>query len=90
MKKSKWVRLELTRQSAVFSPVDHPYIYRSVFVDGRIHAPDLYGFAPRFCVTANFIQHNKSSGLRFKITEPRGIRPSTHQGAFRSISGESL
>lgn len=29
-------------ESAVFSPVDHPYIYRSVFVDGRIHAPDLY------------------------------------------------
>ncbi|KFZ08268.1 hypothetical protein V502_09455 [Pseudogymnoascus sp. VKM F-4520 (FW-2644)] len=36
-------------ESAVFSPVDHPYIYRSVFVDGRIHAPDfitnLVGFA---------------------------------------------
>jgi len=28
-------------QSAVFSPVSHPYIYRAVFVDGRVHAPDL-------------------------------------------------
>ncbi|APA11125.1 hypothetical protein sscle_07g058950 [Sclerotinia sclerotiorum 1980 UF-70] len=36
-------------ESAVFSPAEHPYIYRAVFVDGRIHAPDfiahLVGFA---------------------------------------------
>ncbi|KAI9734486.1 MAG: hypothetical protein M1818_006875 [Claussenomyces sp. TS43310] len=36
-------------ESAVFSPVTHPYIYRAVFVDGRVHAPDfivhLVGFA---------------------------------------------
>lgn len=28
-------------KSAVFSPMNHPYIYRAVFVDGRVHAPDL-------------------------------------------------
>ena len=31
------------------SPASHPYIYRAVFIDGRIHAPDfishLVGFA---------------------------------------------
>lgn len=36
-------------ESAIFSPAHHPYIYRSVFIDGRIHAPDfiahLVGFA---------------------------------------------
>ena len=36
-------------ESAVYSPVNHPYIYRAVFIDGRIHAPDfiahLVGFA---------------------------------------------
>ncbi|KAM3083641.1 hypothetical protein ACMFMF_001010 [Clarireedia jacksonii] len=36
-------------ESAIFSPAEHPYIYRAVFVDGRIHAPDfiahLVGFA---------------------------------------------
>lgn len=36
-------------QSAVYSPANHPYIYRAVFIDGRIHAPDfiahLVGFA---------------------------------------------
>lgn len=36
-------------ESAVYSPAAHPYIYRAVFVDGRIHAPDfiahLVGFA---------------------------------------------
>lgn len=36
-------------QSAVYSPAHHPYIYRAVFIDGRIHAPDfiahLVGFA---------------------------------------------
>lgn len=36
-------------QSAVYSPAIHPYIYRAVFIDGRIHAPDfiahLVGFA---------------------------------------------
>ncbi|PSS01006.1 hypothetical protein BD289DRAFT_501230 [Coniella lustricola] len=35
--------------SAIFSPVNHPYVYRAVFVDGRIHASDfithLVGFA---------------------------------------------
>jgi len=37
------------RQSAMYSPAHHPYIYRAVFIDGRIHAPDfiahLIGFA---------------------------------------------
>jgi hypothetical protein len=28
-------------KSAIFSPINHPYIYRAVFVDGRVHAPDL-------------------------------------------------
>lgn len=36
-------------ESAIFSPANHPYIYRAVFVDGRVHAPDfiahLVGFA---------------------------------------------
>ena len=36
-------------ESSTFSTVDHPYIYRAVFVDGRVHAPDfithLVGFA---------------------------------------------
>ncbi|CAF3453853.1 unnamed protein product [Fusarium graminearum] len=35
--------------SAVYSPANHPYIYRAVFIDGRVHAPDfiahLVGFA---------------------------------------------
>ncbi|PTB66520.1 hypothetical protein BBK36DRAFT_1201469 [Trichoderma citrinoviride] len=35
--------------SAVYSPANHPYIYRAVFIDGRVHAPDfishLIGFA---------------------------------------------
>ena len=36
-------------QSAVYSPANHPHIYRAVFIDGRVHAPDfiahLVGFA---------------------------------------------
>ncbi|KAJ2985532.1 hypothetical protein NUW58_g5478 [Xylaria curta] len=36
-------------QSSLYSPACHPYIYRAVFIDGRIHAPDfiahLVGFA---------------------------------------------
>ncbi|RMZ70326.1 S-adenosyl-L-methionine-dependent methyltransferase-like [Pyrenophora seminiperda CCB06] len=36
-------------ESSTFSTLTHPYIYRAVFVDGRIHAPDfvthLVGFA---------------------------------------------
>ncbi|KAJ9133118.1 hypothetical protein NKR19_g9163 [Coniochaeta hoffmannii] len=36
-------------ESAIYSPAHHPYIYRSVFIDGRLHAPDfiahLVGFA---------------------------------------------
>ncbi len=30
-----------TPQSAIYAPAHHPYIYRAVFIDGRIHAPDL-------------------------------------------------
>ncbi|KAJ9136683.1 hypothetical protein NKR23_g9582 [Pleurostoma richardsiae] len=36
-------------ESSVYSPAHHPYIYRAVFIDGRLHAPDfiahLVGFA---------------------------------------------
>ncbi|KAI9794741.1 MAG: hypothetical protein M1835_006372 [Candelina submexicana] len=36
-------------ESSTFSNISHPYIYRAVFVDGRVHAPDfithLVGFA---------------------------------------------
>ncbi|KAI0840657.1 hypothetical protein F5Y06DRAFT_263304 [Hypoxylon sp. FL0890] len=36
-------------ESAIFAPASHPYIYRAVFIDGRVHAPDfiahLVGFA---------------------------------------------
>ena len=36
-------------QSSTFGSINHPYIYRAVFVDGRVHAPDflthLVGFA---------------------------------------------
>ncbi|OTA93345.1 hypothetical protein M434DRAFT_395756 [Hypoxylon sp. CO27-5] len=36
-------------ESAIYSPASHPYIYRAVFIDGRVHAPDfiahLVGFA---------------------------------------------
>lgn len=36
-------------ESSTFSNITHPYVYRAVFVDGRIHAPDfithLVGFA---------------------------------------------
>ncbi|KAI9795742.1 MAG: hypothetical protein M1833_006835 [Piccolia ochrophora] len=36
-------------ESSTFSTINHPYIYRAVFIDGRIHAPDfiahLVGFA---------------------------------------------
>lgn len=36
-------------ESSLYGPLSHPYIYRAVFIDGRIHAPDfiahLVGFA---------------------------------------------
>ncbi|RKF58864.1 hypothetical protein OnM2_064004 [Erysiphe neolycopersici] len=39
----------VSMESSIFSSVSHPYIYRAVFIDGRIHAPDflshLVGFA---------------------------------------------
>ncbi|EPE35611.1 hypothetical protein GLAREA_11311 [Glarea lozoyensis ATCC 20868] len=39
----------VSMESAIFSVASHPHIYRAVFVDGRIHAPDfishLVGFA---------------------------------------------
>jgi hypothetical protein len=31
----------VSMESAIFSNASHPHIYRAVFVDGRIHAPDL-------------------------------------------------
>lgn len=36
-------------ESAIYSPASHPYLYRAIFIDGRLHAPDfiahLVGFA---------------------------------------------
>lgn len=46
-----WILLDVANlsQSAIYSPANHPYIYRAVFIDGRVHAPDfiahLVGFA---------------------------------------------
>ncbi|KAL9624171.1 MAG: hypothetical protein Q9160_001693 [Pyrenula sp. 1 TL-2023] len=28
-------------ESSIFSPISHPHIYRAVFIDGRVHAPNL-------------------------------------------------
>ena len=38
-------------QSAVYSPANHPYIYRAVFIDGRVHAPDLIAHLVGFALT---------------------------------------
>ena len=35
-----WHSILTHAQSSTFSTLSHPYIYRAVFVDGRIHAPD--------------------------------------------------
>ncbi|RVX66922.1 hypothetical protein B0A52_09046 [Exophiala mesophila] len=39
----------VSMESSIFAPITHPHIYRAVFVDGRIHAPNflshLVGFA---------------------------------------------
>ena len=29
------------QKSSTFSTINHPYVYRAVFIDGRVHAPDL-------------------------------------------------
>lgn len=39
----------VSMESSIFAPITHPHIYRAVFIDGRIHAPNflshLVGFA---------------------------------------------
>ena len=37
---SIWSIIKLIIQSSTFGSVSHPHIYRAVFVDGRVHAPD--------------------------------------------------
>ncbi|PHH72530.1 hypothetical protein CDD82_5928 [Ophiocordyceps australis] len=36
--------------SAIYSPATHPYIYRAVFVDGRIHTPDFMAHLVAFAL----------------------------------------
>ncbi|PHH60610.1 hypothetical protein CDD81_1400 [Ophiocordyceps australis] len=36
--------------SAIYSPATHPYIYRAVFVDGRIHTPDFMSHLVAFAL----------------------------------------
>lgn len=72
----KRVGLWLTGQSAVFSPVDHPYIYRSVFVDGRIHAPDLYDLALVFISQLIVSSITNLVGFALKL---RNLGVSDHQ-----------
>ncbi|KAL9131823.1 MAG: hypothetical protein Q9217_000350 [Psora testacea] len=42
-------RVLIVTQSSTFGPIVHPHVYRAVFIDGRVHAPDflthLVGFA---------------------------------------------
>jgi hypothetical protein len=37
-------------QSSTFSTVTHPYIYRAVFIDGRLHAADFISHLVGFCL----------------------------------------
>jgi hypothetical protein len=37
-------------QSSTFSTVTHPYIYRAVFIDGRLHAADFITHLVGFCL----------------------------------------
>ncbi|KAK3333318.1 hypothetical protein B0T19DRAFT_382016 [Cercophora scortea] len=37
-------------ESAIYATAHHPYIYRAVFIDGRIHAPDFIGHLVGFAM----------------------------------------
>ncbi|KAK3692174.1 hypothetical protein B0T22DRAFT_446617 [Podospora appendiculata] len=37
-------------ESAIYTTAHHPYIYRAVFIDGRIHAPDFIGHLVGFAM----------------------------------------
>ncbi|KAH0561990.1 hypothetical protein GP486_003300 [Trichoglossum hirsutum] len=66
-------------ESSTFSNINHPYIYRAVFVDGRVHAPDLY--AKLFPKTSSFaITHLVGFALKL-----RNLGISDH-GLIRELS----
>ena len=76
-------------ESATFSNISHPYVYRAVWVDGSIHAPDflchLVGFALKLR-NLGFSDH----GLVRELSEPLAGSLYTGQGHSRIYEDQGI
>ncbi|RHZ70416.1 hypothetical protein CDV55_108436 [Aspergillus turcosus] len=76
-------------ESSLFSPVAHPYIYRAVFVDGRVHAPSFLSHLVGFVLKLRNLGIS-DHGLIRELSAPLAGSLYTGEGHSRLYDDEAV
>ncbi|RMJ28723.1 hypothetical protein PHISP_00368 [Aspergillus sp. HF37] len=76
-------------ESSMFSPIAHPYIYRAVFVDGRVHAPSFLSHLVAFALKLRNLGIS-DHGLIRELSAPLAGSLYTGEGHSRIYDDESV
>ncbi|KAF7158409.1 hypothetical protein CNMCM5623_003412 [Aspergillus felis] len=76
-------------ESSLFSPVIHPYIYRAVFVDGRVHAPSFLSHLVGFVLKLRNLGIS-DHGLIRELSSPLAGSLYTGEGHSRLYDDEAV
>ncbi|GFF34598.1 uncharacterized protein YML020W [Aspergillus lentulus] len=76
-------------ESSLFSPVVHPYIYRAVFVDGRVHAPSFLSHLVGFVLKLRNLGIS-DHGLIRELSSPLAGSLYTGEGHSRLYDEEAV
>ncbi|RHZ64730.1 uncharacterized protein CDV56_109261 [Aspergillus thermomutatus] len=76
-------------ESSLFSPVVHPYIYRAVFVDGRVHAPSFLSHLVGFVLKLRNLGIS-DHGLIREMSSPLAGSLYTGEGHSRLYDDEAV
>ncbi|GIC89269.1 uncharacterized protein Aud_005681 [Aspergillus udagawae] len=76
-------------ESSLFSPVVHPYIYRAVFVDGRVHAPSFLSHLVGFVLKLRNLGIS-DHGLIRELSSPLAGSLYTGEGHSRLYDDEAI
>ncbi|KAJ5101785.1 hypothetical protein NUU61_004007 [Penicillium alfredii] len=76
-------------ESSLYSPIAHPYIYRAVFVDGRVHAPSFLSHLVGFALKLRNLGIS-DHGLIRELSQPLAGSLYTGEGHSRLYDDEAV
>ncbi|KAJ5620627.1 hypothetical protein N7510_004611 [Penicillium lagena] len=76
-------------ESSLFSPIAHPYIFRAVFVDGRVHAPSFLSHLVGFALKLRNLGIS-DHGLIRELSQPLAGSLYTGEGHSRLYDDEAV